>query len=215
MNKKDLTTIYIVRHGEAEHNVLIKAKKEFDPQLELLANLTSLGISQAKILSKKFKNVKFDAVFSSDMARAKQTAEIIALEKKIAIQTTNAIREMNSGKNAGKRHLLMEKIREGLLNLSEEAKMQYRYADEETAEEAAIRLITFIREVAVAYKHKTVLIVCHGGIMRKFLVKIGFATYDQLPGHSIENTGYFILESDGVDFYIKETHGINKTIAND
>ena len=80
----------------------------------------------------------------------------------------------------------------------------------ESNTEIATRFITFLREIAATYLGKNVLIVCHGSIMRATLMRLGFATYDTLPSGNIENTGYFVLESDGVDFFVKETVGINK-----
>lgn len=46
--------------------------------------------------------------------------------------------------------------------------------------------------------------------MRGFLIHLGFGTHKEFSGRSIENTGYFVLESDGVDFFVKETVGIHK-----
>lgn len=60
------------------------------------------------------------------------------------------------------------------------------------------------------YPGKTVLIVSHGDAIRNFLVHTGCTTYDQLPDGSIRNCGYAVVQSDGVDFFIKELSGINK-----
>lgn len=210
MTDNNFTKIYVVRHGEAEHNVIAKSLKPFDPKLEEHAKLTSDGIQQAKELAIKLHDIHFDAVFSSDMARAKQTAEILTLEKNLIVKTSQAIRERHFGRSTGKWHLLRREVAGGLLKLSEIEKMHYVYNDEETSEETASRLLTFIREIAIAYKGKTVLIVCHGAIMRMSLVKLGYAKFDEMQPHSITNTGYFILESDGIEMSIKETAGINK-----
>ena len=63
--------------------------------------LTAQGITQAKELAKKLKNVKFDLIFSSDLLRAKRTAEIIALEHKLFVQTSKLLRERDFGINLG------------------------------------------------------------------------------------------------------------------
>jgi broad specificity phosphatase PhoE len=54
------------------------------------------------------------------------------------------------------------------------------------------------------------MVVCHGNIMRCLLSHLGFAKFDELTRKSVENTAYFVLESDGIDFFIKETSGIKK-----
>jgi len=46
--------------------------------------------------------------------------------------------------------------------------------------------------------------------MRIFLINLGLGTLESFPPGSIKNTAYIKLESDGVDFFIKETWGIEK-----
>ena len=89
--------------------------------------------------------------------------------------------------------------------------MGYKYLDTmESADEAVSRLLTFLREVAVAYLGKTILVVNHGTNMRSLLTHLRYATFDELPDGSLENTAYIILESDGVDFFVKKKVGVNK-----
>lgn len=208
--KNNLCTIYVVRHGESEGNVLGRKNQTFEAALEKEVRLTRKGNSEAKTLAKKFKNIHFDAIFSSDYARAKETAEIIKLERKLAVQTTEAIRERQFGSWAGKWHLVKYKIHEELRALSEEEKMKFVFEDVETEEHLYERLNIFLREIAVSYPNKNILVVCHGNLMRTLLWKLGWATYHELPSGSIENTGYYVVESDGTDFFLKKVVGVNK-----
>jgi broad specificity phosphatase PhoE len=197
--------LYIARHGETEWN----AKRFFQGQKD--SPLTESGIIQAQNLAKKLKTIHFDSVFSSDLLRAKRTAEIVTLERNLAIQTTALLRERNYGSFEGRSisdvknelgHLFEE-----YATLSQDAKFVHSYIPEmESYETISTRFITFIREASTSYAGKTLLIVCHGTIMSAFLVRIGFAVQDKIR---IENTGYFKLLSDGVDFFVKETEGIN------
>jgi len=207
--KNKYCTFYIVRHGETEWNV----KGLFQGQKD--SNLTEKGIGQAKLIAKKFKNINFDAIFSSDLIRAKKTAEIIALEHKIAVDTREILRERNFGRLEGRKgDEIKEELKDLFLkfeNASDKEKLKFRYVpDMESDEELIGRLITFLREIAVVYSGKTVLIVSHGGMMRTLLIHLGYGRYNELPSGTIENTGYFILESDGVDFFIRKTEGVNK-----
>ncbi len=205
-----LTTFYIVRHGESEANVKEEKREEYQTPGEYGPPLTKNGKQQVSLLAKKLKNIHFDVVFSSDLLRAKETAEILTLERKIAIQTTHIIRERNFASYHGKWHIVKKEVLREIAKLIEEEKMKYKFADLETEEDAVNRLITFVRELAVAYSGKTVLIASHGTIMRMFLIKLGYAKYDELPSGSIKNAGYFVVQSDGTDFFLKETQGINK-----
>ncbi len=206
---KQLTTIYIIRHGETEHNVNEIIQGQAD------SSLTELGEEQAKYLASEFKDIHFDAIFSSDLFRAKRTAEIISIERQLAVNTTKLLRERSYGVYEGRpvkdyfaeNRAMFEKLK----TLSEEEKRAFRiYSTQETNVEIVARMLTFLREIAVAFTGKTVLAVSHGSIMRALLMHLGYATYDELPGRSIENTGYIKLESDGIDFFIKELKGVNK-----
>jgi broad specificity phosphatase PhoE len=202
-------TIYLVRHGQTEWNVKNLIQGHGD------SRLTDKGIEQAKQLGKKFDKIKFGAVFSSDLMRAKRTAEIIILEKKMAVKTSHLLREKGFGKYEGMavaeyRSQLKDLI-DKFENLSEKEKRYFKLApDIETNDEVVTRLIQFLREVSLAYIGKNILVVSHGAVLRLFLIHLGFATDKTLPAGSIANTAYIKLLSDGTDYFIKETYGVEK-----
>ncbi|MFZ3011628.1 MAG: histidine phosphatase family protein [Minisyncoccia bacterium] len=208
-NKENYCVLYLVRHGETEWNV----KKITQGQSESI--LTENGIKQAKETSEKLKHIKFDAIFSSDLSRAHRTAEIIKLDREIVIQTSKMLRERAYGRFE-KQHsdVFKEILKEKLIEretLSEEDSWNFRLDEEvETDEEIVSRFLIHLREIAVACPGKTVLVVSHGGPLRMFLVKTGYATKKELPGGSFKNGGYVKVLSDGVDFFIKEVEGITK-----
>lgn len=193
-------TIYIVRHGQTDWNVAGLTQGETD------IPLNSEGVKQAKTLGEELRNIKFDGIFSSDLIRARKTAEIVAIEKKLAVETTKLLRERRYGRLEGKPYTMTKKFHDIWAKLSKKERVSYRpYKEYETEEETVARFITFIREVAVSYLNKTVLMVSHGGIMRTFLNHLSDETYFQ---GAISNSAYIKLESDGVDFFIKELKGI-------
>lgn len=78
--------VYIVRHGESEHNIA--------PVFQAAdAQLSELGIRQAEAIAKRMANVEFDALISSHLMRACQTAEAIALKAHKTIETNELFRE--------------------------------------------------------------------------------------------------------------------------
>lgn len=203
MKNNKLTTIYIVRHGETDWNTLQKIQGHTD------IPLNEKGEQQARDLALELKDIKFDHVFSSDLLRAKRTAEIIALERNLALLTTKALRERSFGKYEGSLGVDFFALFKDWDKLSEEERWNYTVGDEESPEKANTRLINFLRETAVAYNGKTILVVCHGGLMRNILIKFGLATFDTVRGFG--NCGYIKLESDGVDFFIKDVKGIQES----
>jgi len=156
-------------------------------------------------------------IFASPLVRAQETAAIIAEEHKVEILTKEAIRERFSGVLEGR---ASEEVLRELSHLVEmretvpydEWKKISMAEGRETDEQIMSRFITALREVAVAYPKKTVLIVGHAGLMRTFIVHLGLASYGELKQKGFENTGYIKLQSDGVDFLVDELEGINVTL---
>jgi len=86
--------ITLVRHGE----VLKKYRGKYNGHNDIALSLH--GKEQAKELAKKLQDRSFDAIYSSDLLRAKQTLE--AFEYKIAPIYSTQLREKSWGKHEGK-----------------------------------------------------------------------------------------------------------------
>jgi broad specificity phosphatase PhoE len=200
MEKQDhLCTFYIVRHGQTEWNVKKLTQGHKD------SPLTEQGISQAKELGKKLLKVKFDRAFSSDLLRAKRTAEIIALEHKLEVQTTELLREKSWGKLEGTDFETFTRTYNALVGA--EKVQAEKELELEPDEEVVQRLITFLRETAVLYPSQSILIVTHGSIISRFLNHLGLWEKER-PPDAISNGALAVIESDGVEFFIKDTQGI-------
>lgn len=201
------TTFYLVRHGQSVWNIkkLVQGHNQSEEN-----SLTEKGIEQAKKISQTLRDTHFDAVYSSDLLRAKRTAEIIALERKLAVKTTEQLREQRHGQHEGMPSKDFLDLFTEWETLSNEQRMDYKVSDSaESPNEAITRFILFLRELAVAYAGKTVLIITHGSMMRNFLIKLGKETYDSL--RRFENTGYIIIRSEGVNFFVDEVVGAKRT----
>lgn len=206
---KYLCTLYLVRHGETEWNKNGIVMGQSD------SPLTEVGLEQAQITAQELKDIHFDAIFSSDLHRAKRTAEIIKLERQIAIRTSKALRERTYGHYEGtsgeeyrkKFQHLFDKVKQ----LTEKGQKEFKFDhDIESDEEVISRFITQLREIAIAYPSKTVLIVSHGGCIRTFLMHTGYVKYGELPVGSFSNAGYAKVLSDGVNFFVKEVRGVKQ-----
>src|SRR6266567_2126652 len=99
--KHEVTKIYVVRHGESESNVYARVHPDKPASHfgELGSSLTQKGQMQAQKLTHLLKNVNFSAVLSSDLNRARETAEIIAREHNLPVITDAAIRERFFGEH--------------------------------------------------------------------------------------------------------------------
>jgi len=203
--KNNYCTFYIVRHGESKANA---AKLH-----GLDTKLTDKGKKQAELLAQQFKQIHFDAIFSSPLVRAKETAAIIAEEHKLEVLTKEALRERHEGILDGKADkdvaTELRKMYKTRADLPYETWKTMSIAEGyETDENLMSRFITALREIAVGYPNKTVLIGSHVGLMKTFLIHLGVNTHKNLPARAVKNTAYIKLRTDGVDFFIEEMYGI-------
>ena len=67
-----MTTLYLIRHAEAEGNLYRRIHGQFD------TNVTPNGRRQIAALARRFAAVPVDAVYASDLTRTQTTAQAIA-----------------------------------------------------------------------------------------------------------------------------------------
>lgn len=195
MKNKNFCTIYLTRHGETEWN----EKKLIQGHTDIPLN--TKGKKQAKLLGKQLKNVNFNAVFSSDLLRAEDSAEIIIKEKDMTVIKTRKLRERFFGRFEGKSLGEMRKAFGEVMLVTKEKQKKLEIYDVENDEEIIARLIPFMKKTAKQYIGKKILMVTHGGLLRAFLSHVNY----EVPEYSdrpMKNTGYLIIKSDGDKFEI-------------
>ncbi|MBP9691312.1 histidine phosphatase family protein [Candidatus Woesebacteria bacterium] len=204
MSSQNFTTFYIVRHGESEGNVqkILQGHLDFP--------LSEEGERQAKRRAQELRQVSFDLVFSSDLLRAHRTAEIIAQEHKLTVKTTQVLRERKYGLYEGlspeNTTRAIERIFDKWHQMAEREWMNHKLDEYfESGDEMVARTLTFIREIAVSHPGKTILTVSHGDLMKNLLMHLGWGTKEDLSWGAIKNTDYFVLETDGVEFFVSES----------
>lgn len=200
---------YIVRHGESEANDQGFIAGHLD------SPLTSLGEKQAIERAKEFSHIQFGDVFASDLLRAHKTAELLTKEHQLIVKTTERIRERSYGKFEGTPYDLYNAALSELVKeyeeLLEEQKLSHRLGGEiESEQELFERLQLFLRELSVAHPGKNILVVCHGGIMREFLLRMGIGERLTPPTLAVKNLGYVVVDSDGTEFIIKKIEGVEE-----
>ena len=91
-----MTEMYFVRHGYSTGN----RDKVFYGHYD--GSLDPKGHEQAKCVAEFFKNIKLDAIYSSDLIRSMDTASPTASEKKMEIIPDIRLREIFAGEWEGK-----------------------------------------------------------------------------------------------------------------
>lgn len=152
---------YFVRHGETDWN------KERRMQGNTDISLNEHGKEQALEIAQQLKKQNIDLIISSDLKRAKETAEIIAKEIGAEIIFDKNLRERNFGSWEGKTH---EEI--GIEKYEKYRGTQEASEDAELFENLEKRVSESIKNHSSNHKHKNVAVVAHGGVMRAILKKL-------------------------------------------
>ena len=90
-----MTTILLVRHGETDWNLERRWQGHIDRPLN------DVGRAQARALADRLDSEPFAAVYSSDLARARETAEIVAAAHGLPVHLDPRLREADVGEWSG------------------------------------------------------------------------------------------------------------------
>lgn len=141
--------LYVVRHGQVQSNIeqIISGWSG--------ENLTEKGIKQANSIKKYFleKNITFDAVYSSPITRASQTAQIIVPQNEIIYDDRLAERDPGT--------MLGHSRREINKNLWNSLEIERTPEGAETTKAGLIRVEPFLKELYQKHESERILIITH------------------------------------------------------
>lgn len=174
-----MVNIYLIRHGRQNStlcNVDVELSKE--------------GRVQAELLRDRLTHYHVDALYSSNLIRARQTAEIINEAFGLPHEIREDLREISFGLLEGKSDAYNE---EHFRDFKEEQKKlldDIPYPDGENGVSVYKRAMPVLQEIVRSGK-KNILVVTHGGTIRVLLAALfGRSQAERfLFGMSLENTG--------------------------
>ena len=148
--------ICLVTHSEASHSVERLVGGWYNSEL------TEKGVEQAKLIKEKILELGFNPhihnVFSSDLNRARQTAEIIRGNAKIHLDSR--LREMSFGKNDG----LPQADHNKLIRFPPKKgnRLDHRICEgAESPRDVAVRVVDFVKSV-LSNSDENTIVVAHG-----------------------------------------------------
>jgi len=147
------TRLLLVRHGESTWNVAGRWQGHADPPL------SELGERQAAAAAAALSDPP-DAVWTSDLVRARRTAQLLAEPHGLAVRADARLRERDVGEWSGLTRAEIEERWPGWLAAR-------RSPDGFEADEPlAGRALEALRDIAAAAPEATVIVVTHGGVIR-------------------------------------------------
>jgi broad specificity phosphatase PhoE len=150
-----MTTLVLIRHGQTDWNVEGRWQGQADPPLN------ERGRQQARHVAEYQSQFGFVALYSSDLRRAMETAQIIGAEMGLAVISEPRLREINLGRWQG---MLTDDIRAQYpdeFRRWHDVPLTVLPPDGETVHALAARVLEAINEVIARYPKRRVGVVAH------------------------------------------------------
>ncbi len=162
-----MTKMILVRHGESLGNAVRRLLGHTD------LDLSPLGYNQAAATAEALKNEKIDAIYSSDLLRAMNTAKPHAELHGLSVNPDKELREIYLGEWEGMNAVdVIEKYGQmyevdWLLGFG-----TFRFPGGESTAEAGARFYNETERLAKENDGKTVLITAHAAVIRAFFARV-------------------------------------------
>ncbi len=170
------TVLYVVRHGETEYN-----RRRIVQGRKIDASLNEAGRGQAAALARRFAGERLDAIYSSTLRRARETADVVAANHPgVPVHRLRDLEEMSWGDYEGR------PFDERVLAMYEKMEALWQSGDfsrpvtgGESIAEVQARGRKALDHILARHRGETVLVVAHGRFIRVLLASI-------LPGYGLE-----------------------------
>ncbi len=179
-----MTEIYVIRHVQAEGNLYRYMQGHWD------GDVTQIGRQQRDALAERFRSIPVDAVWSSDLWRARFTASAITKYHDLPIRTDLRLREINIGPWEARPFANVVWETPEAFDTFLHDQEHFYLAGAETYQQVQTRSLAALYEIAEQNPGRTVVITTHGITIRCMLTKLmGISLNDSETVPIFQNTG--------------------------
>ena len=194
-----MTKLYLIRHAEAEGNIYRRAHGHYNGQI------TGRGYLQIEQLCDRFADEKLDAVYSSDLTRARVTATALAESQGLPLNITDRLREVSVGiwEDLSWAEIAFTDPEMSVYFRNDPARWDIPCA--ENYENLCARITGVITEIAENHTGGTVAMISHGVAIRAFTCEV-LGIQSHMVGENavhIDNTSVMFLTYDNGKFTIE------------
>ena len=200
-----MTEIYLIRHTQAEGNRYRIMQGHWD------GDVTAVGEKQIDLLAARFRDIPVDAVYASDLYRARHTATAAARWRRLPIHSDRRLREINVGPWETEFFGNVFHDQPELARQFIHEPDRFYLEGAETYAQVGQRACAALEEIARANEGRTVAVVSHGVTIRCILSRItGVSLRDVKTLPICRNTAVTHLLWDGerfsLDYYNDASH---------
>ena len=161
-----MTTIYLIRHAEAEGNLYRRIHGWYN------ALITDNGFQQIKALEDRFRDIPVDAVYSSDLYRTMTTARAVYVPKSLPLRTDPGLREISMGSWEDLTWGEARHFHLPALELFNATSPDWSVPNGESFAQLGERMEGTVRHIAQQHLGQTVALFSHGMAIRQFLGRV-------------------------------------------
>lgn len=174
----------LIRHGETDWN------RDGRYQGQYNVPLNPAGVLQAHALAERLKDATFDAVYSSDLDRARMTAQIAVHQP---VHADTRLREPDYGVFQGLTYVEMEARYPDIFAAWQPARL-IAPPNGESMESVAARIESFLADLRATHEGHSVLVVSHGELLQLMLCRCLALPLKQRTTFRLDNASISIVE---------------------
>ncbi len=182
-----MTELFFVRHGRTAENTAKRFQGHSDTDLD------KVGRRQAERVARRLLSYGLDAIYTSDLARARQTAEPVARLLELATVPRRDLREIDVGAAAG---LTKAELSQRYPAIFGDGWPTVPFPDGESYQQTSARVSAAAREIAAMHRGQRVLLVSHGGAIRGAIAGLTGIPIPTLAGLVVINTSITCITVD-------------------
>lgn len=180
--------IFLIRHGESQWNILKRIQGQQD------IPLTERGLIQAELVGSRLVNEKIDKIYSSDLIRAFNTAEIIGQKLNKPVIPMKEFREISFGiwEGISDEEMLRKYYDEYLMWRKNPENLKIEGA--ETLEELQLRAMNGVNKIIKDSKEENILIVSHSATLKTMVLGLLDMNLRHFKNLTLNNVSLTIVE---------------------
>ncbi len=195
-----MTQLLLIRHGQSTWNAVGRLQGWADPPLD------EIGCEQARKLARRLADEGHGlaAIYSSPLARARQTAEEIARALKLILQTDDRLKENNVGQLTGLTGPeIDEQFPEWVALFRRPGNEWVQPPGGEDRDEFVNRAVAAMADVVAKHPEQTVAIISHGGTLGVYLAHLlGMPIHRRLP-FQFDNASLSVVRVDNTETRVR------------
>lgn len=192
-----MTRLILIRHGETDWNI----EGRWQGQADVALNQT--GWSQAEDMARTLETVGVSAIYSSDLLRARQTAQVLADATGVPLKIDHRLREIHQGEWQG---LLISEIQARYAQAYQERQrdpLGIAPPGGETAAQVRQRVVSATQAILRQHPDETVAVVSHGFALAVLIAHLRGEPFERVWDLIPENGQWVVVEAMLQDFSIE------------